>query len=64
MRQPFYAQLGASVTLAGKRYSLQVWGRNLTDTQFSTFYFVSIGHEFLQRGQGRTVGAPLRVFVN
>lgn len=64
MRQPFYGQLGASVTLAGKRYSLQVWGRNLTDTQFSTFYFVSIGHEFLQRGQGRTMGATLRFYLN
>ena len=36
---------------------------NLTDTQFSTFYFVSIGHEFLQRGQGRTMGATLRIDI-
>ena len=63
MRQPFYALLGASVTLAGKHYSLQLWGRNLTDTRFSTFYFVSIGHEFLQRGQGRTMGATLRIHL-
>lgn len=63
LRQPFYAQLGASVTLAGKHYSLQLWGRNLTDTRFSTFYFVSIGHEFLQRGQGRTMGATLRINI-
>ena len=61
MRQPFYAQLGCSATLAGKRYSLQLWGHNLTGTQFCTFYFVSIGHEFLQRGQGRSVGATLRI---
>lgn len=64
LRQPFYAQLGVSATLEGRHYALQLWGRNLTDTQFSTFYFVSIGHEFLQRGQGRTVGATLRIFIN
>ena len=63
MRQPFYAQLGASVTLAGKHYSLQLWGRNLTGTRFGTFYFVSISHEFLQRGMGRTMGLTLRVHL-
>lgn len=61
VRQPFYALLGASATLSGKHYSLQVWGRNLTDTRYDTFYFVSISHEFLQRGRGMAVGATLRV---
>lgn len=59
--QPFYALLGASVTLQGKNYSLQLWGKNLTDTSYRTFYFVSIGHEFLQRGPRRSMGATLRI---
>ncbi len=63
LRQPFYALLGSSVTLAGKHYTLQLWGRNLTDTHYSTFYFVSISHEFLQRGKGRMLGATLRVNI-
>ncbi len=62
-RQPFYALLGASVTLAGKHYSLQLWGRNLTGTSYRTFYFVSISHEFLQRGRSRMLGATLRVEI-
>ena len=61
LRQPFYALLGSSVTLAGRHYSLQLWGQNLTGTRYSTFYFVSIGHEFVQRGRGRMLGATLRV---
>ena len=61
LHQPFYALMGASATLAGKHYSLQVWGRNLTGTSYSTFYFMSIGHEFLQRGHGRSFGATLRL---
>ncbi len=63
LRQPFYALLGANVTLTGKRYSLQLWGRNLTGTEYSTFYFVSISHEFLQRGKGRAIGATLRINI-
>lgn len=35
----------------------------LTGTGYSTFYFVSIGHEFLQRGHGRMLGATLRVNI-
>ncbi len=58
-RQPFYMLLGAGVTLAGDGYTLQLWGRNLTNTRYNTFYFVSIGHEFLQRGHDRQFGLTL-----
>ena len=61
LQQPFYALLGASVTWKQRHYSLQLWGRNLTDTQYKTFYFVSIQHPFLQRGHGRALGATLRL---
>ena len=61
LRQPFYALLGTSITWKQKHYSLQLWGRNLTDTQYKTFYFVSIQHHFLQRGHGRQLGATLRL---
>lgn len=61
LRQPLYALLGASVTWKQQRYSVQLWGKNLTDTQYKTFYFVSIQHPFLQRGHGRSIGATLRL---
>ncbi len=61
--QPFYAQLGASATWQAKHCSLELWGRNLTGTKFNTFYFVSIGHEFLQQGHGRSLGATLRIDI-
>lgn len=61
--QPFYALLGSSITLAGKHYSLQLWGQNLTGTRYNTFYFVSISHEFLQRGRSRILGATLRINI-
>ena len=60
MKQPLYALLGASITWKQAHYSLQLWGRNLTDTDYRTFYFVSIKHHFLQRGHGRQLGATLR----
>ncbi len=59
--QPFYALLGAGITLEGKRWSLQIWGKNLTDTKYHTFYFMSMGNEFLQRGRPIQGGVTLRI---
>lgn len=61
LSQPLYALLGSELTLEGRHYSLELWGRNLTGTQYKTFYFVSMSREFLQRGHGRTMGATLRL---
>lgn len=58
--QNFYALLGAGITLGDDRLSLQLWGKNLTDTKYHTFYFKSMGNEFLQRGRGLELGATLR----
>ena len=63
LKQPLYALLGASITWKQEHYSLQLWGHNLTDTDYKTFYFVSIQHHFLQRGHGRQIGATLRLFL-
>lgn len=59
LSQNLYAQLGAAVTLSAPRWNLMVWGRNLTDTRFYTFYFMSMGNEFLQRGKPLQFGATL-----
>ncbi len=61
--QPFYTTLGASIRFESRNYSLDLWGQNLTDTDFNTFYFVSIGNSFLQRGKPRIIGATLRVNI-
>ena len=58
--QRFYALLGASVTVGKERLNLKLWGRNLTDTRYHTFYFMSMGNEFFQRGKGVEIGATLR----
>lgn len=61
LHQPFYALLAASVTFTRGNSSLQLWGENLTNTRFDTFYFVSIGNEFVQRGRPLRFGATLRL---
>ncbi len=60
LRQPLYFLLGAGVTLYGRDWSVALWGKNLTDTRYNTFYFMSMGNEFVQRGRPVTAGVTLR----
>lgn len=59
VRQPFYMLLNASVAATHKDFRLELWADNITATQYATFYFVSIGNAFLQRGNGFSIGASL-----
>lgn len=64
VKQPFYALLGGSVRLEKGVFSLTLWGDNLTNTQYNTFYFVSIGNAFLQQGNPAQIGVALRMNLN
>lgn len=59
LRQDFYGLLAASVSLRHGAYGLTLWGRNLTDESYRTFYFVSMQRHFLQEGKPRTYGLTL-----
>lgn len=60
VRQPFYALLGASAAIERNDWSVRLWGENLTSTKYSTFYFVSIGNEFVQRAKPWQAGITVR----
>lgn len=61
--QPLYALLGASVKFLWGKVSAEIHGYNLTDTDYSTFRFVSMSNSFLQRGKPRQVYATLRIEI-
>ena len=63
LSQGMYVLLNGNIRLIGEKYSLNLWTKNATSTQYSTFYFVSIEHEFLQRGKPAQFGATLRINV-
>ena len=63
MTQNLYFKVDASIKFSFAKFSVDLWTKNLTSTQYSTFYFVSIKHEFLQRGKPVQFGATLRVTI-
>lgn len=63
LKQNFYALLGASIRLQMQKVSLDIWGENILNKRFSTFYFKSINNQFIQRGSRRTLGLTLRYIM-
>lgn len=61
--EPFYGLLNASVTVRKGIYTLGVWGKNLTETNYNTFYFESIGNSFMQRGKPLQAGIFLTINI-
>ena len=59
LSQNFYSQLNASVELRKGDFSLSLWGRNLTNTDFYTFYFKSMNNNFYNHGKPCRIGATL-----
>ncbi len=57
--QDFYSLLDARVVLGFKHCDLSLWGKNLTDTEYNTFYFESASRGYEQHGRPLQFGATL-----
>ena len=59
--QDFYATLNGYISLKTKDIQIDLWGRNLTDTPYTTFYFESMGRGYEQRSKPLQVGVDVRL---
>ncbi|MBR5334144.1 MAG: TonB-dependent receptor [Alistipes sp.] len=59
LKQNFYSLLNASVEFRKGDYSLSLWGRNLANADYYTFYFKSMGNDFMSQGKPVRFGATL-----
>ena len=58
--QDFYATLNGYVSLQTKTVQIDLWGRNLTDNEYTTFYFESMGRGFEQRCKPFQMGMDVK----
>lgn len=58
--QPFYALLGSKVAAQKGRVTVELWGKNLTSTDYLAYYFTS-SKPFAQKGMPLTLGASVTV---
>lgn len=63
LRQNLYALPDANVRLQFSHVSFDFWAKNILNHRYDAFYFKSVGNEFVQRGQGRSLGVTLRYIM-
>lgn len=54
--QKYYQLLNASVYVEKGKFSVELWSKNLTDTSYNAFYFVSVGNAFFSQGRPAEYG--------
>lgn len=59
VKENFYSLMSASVYAKKGIFSLELWGKNLTDTNYNAFYFVSVGNAFFSQGRPAEYGVTL-----
>lgn len=59
--QDFYAVLNAKAGVRKGAVSLNVWSRNITNTDYQAFYFESFDNSFIQKGKPFQIGAEVAV---
>ncbi len=62
--QDFYSCLGARVVLDFKFGEVSLWGKNITDTDYNTFYFESASRGYEQHGRPRQFGIDLKLHID
>jgi outer membrane receptor protein involved in Fe transport len=61
LSQPIYNLLSASVSFQKSVFDLTLWGKNLTNESYNTFYFKSIGNNFFSKGKPLQAGITLTI---
>ena len=59
--QPFYVIVNAQAGVRKGIVSFNLWSRNLTDTDYSAFYFESRNRPYMQKGKPLQFGAKISV---
>ncbi len=54
--QKKYDLLNGRVSISAKKMQWGIWGKNLFNTDYATFYFEELGHAFLQKGNPLQAG--------
>lgn len=58
--QSFYGTLNGHISLQAKALQIDFWGRNLTNKDYTTFYFESMARGFEQRSKPLQFGVDVR----
>jgi outer membrane receptor protein involved in Fe transport len=60
VEQSFYSLFGSSIIVQKDKFQLKGWCKNIGGADYNTFYFVSMGNSFCQKGKPRQIGVSIK----
>lgn len=60
-KQKYYSLLDARLSFSKKRFTLELWGKNLTSTSYKAYYFEAMGKKFVQKGRPTQLGVNVNI---
>ncbi len=63
-RQSHYGLLNAKLSVSPYKFNkltISVWGKNITDSDYNTFYFETFGNRFVQKGKPVEAGVSVKL---
>jgi len=61
--QDYYGLLNSNLSIETQYFTLSIWGKNLSNTDYHSFYFSSMGNSFVQLGKPLMLGTTLRIKI-
>lgn len=61
--QDYYGLMNANITLENKYFEWSIWGKNLLNADYNSFYFTALGNAYVQRGRPRLIGTSIRIKI-
>lgn len=61
LSQPFYSLLSVSLAWEKGHWGVSLWGKNLLNEKYNTFYFRSIGNDFFAQGKPLHFGISMHI---
>ena len=61
LSQNFYNLLNGKIGLEKGKFGLELWAKNITNTEHQVFFFETLGNKFFQIGQPFHFGATLKI---
>lgn len=61
--EPFYTVAGFNATASFRRFAVSLWGTNIFNTEYNTFYFKSVSRSFFAQGRPARFGLTLKINI-
>jgi len=61
--QPYYGTVNGKITVTKGIATVSLWARNITNTEYTAYYFASMGKQYAQKGRPFMLGVSVSLLI-